>query len=336
MLKINIIDAEHGDCILLDFDHSKILIDCGPKSFKTCRSVLANIEKIIGENGVIDIAIVTHNDDDHIGGFERLLDTSMKINTIIFNSLQDIPNIIKNSQKQISYSQDNTLRQKLLEEKGINIQSLIRNDAPLIHRNIKITAITPTVEGIERMLNDFNAREERQRRQKQISSSKTEDISLQAAFQKIQSNQDLFVKDTSITNKSSIGLVVEYGTFSGLFLGDAHVDDVIDGLNIAGFGNHQFDVVKLSHHGSERNTNSELLSLIGKTEYILCANNEKHNHPNNMTLTRILSFNNSPMIHLSSDNASLSAKISECKKLNFNINETYPVNGVNTISYEYE
>ena len=55
-----------------------------------------------------------------------------------------------------------------------------------------------------------------------------------------------------------------------------------------------------------------------------------------MTLARILSFDNSPMIHLSSDNASLSTKISECKKLNFNINKTYPVNGVNTISYEYE
>ena len=333
MLKINIIDAGHGDCILLDFDHSKILIDCGPKSFKIRRSVLANIENIIGENGVIDIAIVTHNDDDHIGGFEFLLDTSIKIKTIIFNSLLDIPDIVRNTQKQISYSQDNALRQKLLEEKGINVQSLIRDDRPLIYHDIKLTAITPTVEAIERMINDFTAREERQRRQKQISSSKTEDISLRVALQKILSNQDVFTKDTSITNKSSIGLVIEYRTFSGLFLGDAHVDDVIDGLNLAGFGNHQFDVVKLSHHGSERNTNSELLRLIGKTEYILCSNNEKHNHPNNMTLARILSFDNSPMIHLSSDNASLSTKISECKKLNFNINKTYPVNGVNTISY---
>jgi len=98
MLKIHVIDATHGDCLLLDFDHSKILIDCGPKSFKARRDVLANIEKILGENSVIDIAIVTHNDDDHIGGFEFLLDTSIKINTIVFNSLQDIPDIIKNEE----------------------------------------------------------------------------------------------------------------------------------------------------------------------------------------------------------------------------------------------
>lgn len=222
MLKIHVIDATHGDCLLLDFDHSKILIDCGPKSFKARRDVLANIEKILGENSVIDIAIVTHNDDDHIGGFEFLLDTSIKINTIVFNSLQDIPDIIKNSQKQISYNQDNALKQRLLAERGIKTLCLTRDSSPLIINDITLTAITPTAEALECMLNDANVqkeREEKKRRQKQISSSKTEEIKPKEALQKIQSGQDVFVKDPSITNKSSIGLVIQYGSFSGLFLG---------------------------------------------------------------------------------------------------------------------
>lgn len=339
MLKIHVIDATHGDCLLLDFDHSKILIDCGPKSFKARRDVLANIEKILGENSVIDIAIVTHNDDDHIGGFEFLLDTSIKINTIVFNSLQDIPDIIKNSQKQISYNQDNALKQRLLAERGIKTLCLTRDSSPLIINDITLTAITPTAEALECMLNDANAqkeREEKKRRQKQISSSKTEEIKPKEALQKIQSGQDVFVKDPSITNKSSIGLVIQYGSFSGLFLGDAHAEDVIEGLNILGFNNHQFDVVKISHHGSERNTNIESLSLLGKTDYILCANNEKHYHPNNMTLARILSLDNTPTIHLSSNNPSLLEKINDFKKLGFSINESYPTNGVNTLCYEYK
>ncbi|MDV2440561.1 MBL fold metallo-hydrolase [Acinetobacter gerneri] len=339
MLKIHVIDATHGDCLLLDFDHSKILIDCGPKSFKARRDVLANIEKILGENSVIDIAIVTHNDDDHIGGFEFLIDTSIKINTIVFNSLQDIPDIIKNSQKQISYNQDNALKQRLLAERGIKTLCLTRDSSPLIINDITLTAITPTAEALECMLNDANVqkeREEKKRRQKQISSSKTEEIKPEEALQKIQSGQDVFVKDPSITNKSSIGLVIQYGSFSGLFLGDAHAKDVIEGLNILGFNNHQFDVVKISHHGSERNTNIELLSLLGKTDYILCANNEKHYHPNNMTLARILTLDNPPTIHLSSNNPSLLEKINAFKKLGFSINESYPTNGVNTLCYEYK
>lgn len=171
MLKIHIIDAAHGDCLLLDFEHSKILIDCGPKSFKARRDVLANIEKILGENSVIDIAIVTHNDDDHIGGFEFLLDTSIKINTIIFNSLQDIPDIIKNSQRQISYNQDNALKQRLLAERGIKTLSLIRDYSPLTINDITLTAITPTTEVLECMLNDANVQKEREEKRKGKSKS---------------------------------------------------------------------------------------------------------------------------------------------------------------------
>ncbi|MFX4309318.1 MBL fold metallo-hydrolase [Acinetobacter soli] len=340
MLKIYVLEAAHGDCLFLDFGSTKILIDCGPyKPFLTRRNVHNNLKQLLGPEQKIDLAIVTHNDDDHIGGFESLIDEDVIIETIVFNSLQDIPDIIKNSQKQISYDQDNVLKQKLLAERGIKTLSLIRDFSPLTINDITLIAITPTAEALECMLNDANVqkkREEKKKRQKQISSSKTEEINPEEALQKIKSGQDVFVKDPSITNKSSIGLVIQCGSFSGLFLGDAHAEDVIEGLNILGFSNHQFDVVKISHHGSERNTNIELLSLLGKTDYILCANNEKHHHPNNITLARILSLDNTPTIHLSSDNPSLVKKINDFKNLGFSINESYPTNGVNTLCYEYK
>ena len=340
MLKIHVIDAAHGDCIFLDFESTKILIDCGPyKPFLTRRNVHNNLKQLLGPEQKIDLAIVTHNDDDHIGGFESLIDGGVKLETIIFNSLQDIPDIIKNSQKQISYNQDNALKQKLLAERGIKTLCLTRDSSQLTINDITLTAITPTVEALECMLKDANVqkeREEKKKRQKQISSSKTEEINPTEALQKIQSGQDAFVKDPSITNRSSIGLVIQCGCFSGLFLGDAHAEDVIAGLNILGFNNHQFDVVKISHHGSERNTDIELLSLLGKTDYILCANNEKHHHPNNITLARILSVDSTPTIHLSSNNSSLSAKIDDFKSLGFSINESYPTNSVNTLCYEYK
>lgn len=340
-LKINIIDAGHGDCILLDFEHTKILIDCGPfKPFLTRRNVHNSLKNLIGSEQKIDLAIVTHNDDDHIGGFKSLIDEGVKLETIVFNSLQDIPDIITSSQKQISYNQNNALKQKLLAEREIKTLCLTRDSTPLIVNDIKLIAITPTVETLERMLKDADAKKEREEKKKmpkQISNSITEEIKPADALQKIQSDQDVFTKDTSITNKSSIGLVVEYRGFSGLFLGDAHAEDVIEGLKIAGFGNHQFDVVKISHHGSERNTNIELLELLGKTEYILCADNETHHkHPNNTTLARILSLDKNQTIHLSSNNPSLSAKIDDFKSLGFSINETYPTNGVNTLCYEYK
>ena len=179
----------HGDCILLDFEHTKILIDCGPyRPFLIRRNVHNNLKQLLGPEQNIDLAIVTHNDDDHIGGFESLIDEDVKIEAIVFNSLQDIPDIIKNSQKQISYNQDNALKQRLLAERGIKTLSLIRDSSPLTINDITLIAITPTAEALEDMLNDANVkkeREEKKKRQKQISSSKTEEIKPEEALQKI-------------------------------------------------------------------------------------------------------------------------------------------------------
>lgn len=336
-LELNIIDAGHGDCILLNFGHTRILIDCGPKTFKIRRKVLSTIKEVLGNDARIDIAIVTHNDDDHIGGFEYLIDDSVKIDKIIFNSLKDIPDIIKSRQSQISYSQDNNLRKKLLEDLRIQSTFLTRESAPLIHNNIKITAITPTLDILEKMHKNYISKEirsEEQKEQKQISSTISDEIAIDKAIEKIQLNQDFFKNDPSITNKSSIGMVLEYQNFSGLFLGDAHATDVIEGLKIAGFENHKFDVVKLSHHGSERNTNTELLKIIGHTEYILCANKTKHNLPNNLTLARIINYDNNPTIHLSAESTLSDNTTQICKKLGFNIKTTRPKFNLNKLSYE--
>jgi hypothetical protein len=40
-----------------------------------------------------------------------------------------------------------------------------------------------------------------------------------------------------------------------------------------------FDAIKLSHHGSLRNTSPELLNLIDSPRYFISSNGERHNHP---------------------------------------------------------
>src|SRR5690606_21901531 len=110
----------------------------------------------------------------------------------------------------------------------------------------------------------------------QISSHKENDTPLKECITNIQKGDDTFVKDISKPNKSSISIIVTYKNFNGLFLADAHVEDIIAGIREMGYENTQFNVTKLSHHGSEKNTSTELLELLGKTEYILCADKSKH------------------------------------------------------------
>ncbi|GGM03628.1 MBL fold hydrolase [Streptomyces cinereus] len=335
MVTINIIDAGYGDCLLLDFIHTKILIDCGPKNFKIRKSVLSSLKTLVGEDGKLDIAIVTHNDDDHIGGFKYLIDENVEISKIIFNSVEDIPDILKNTEKQISFPQDNELRLKILKDKDITPIFLYRGSEPLQLHHIKIIPLTPTNEILKNIYKFYNSKIlNNESAQKQISSSIESEITLGEALKKVRENKDRFEKDPSITNKSSISFIIESNNFTGLFLGDAHAEDILEGLKISGYINKKFNVVKLSHHGSHRNTSSELLEAIGKTEYIICANKTKHNHPNNVTLARILNYNPNPTFHLSSDSSTLTQNIEACVALGFKPTITIPKSGINKLTYE--
>lgn len=339
MLKVHVIDAGHGDCIFLDFGHTKILIDCGPKKIKTRKIVLSNLYELLASKK-IDIAIVTHNDDDHIGGFKYLLEKGIKIEKIIFNSLGDIPNIINSEISQVSFKQDNELRKKLLEDKSIQLETLTRVDDSIEINEIKITAITPTLEALESLMKAYEADEikkgEKESVVTQISNHKKNETPLIECITNIQECNDIFINDISKPNKSSVSIIIEYKGFCGLFLADAHAEDIVDGIREKGYENAQFNITKLSHHGSEKNTSTELLEVIGKTEYILCADKSKHNHPNNLTLARILNFDNNPTIHFSTSEENLSCLVRELVDSNISIQSTFSVNHLNTILYDFK
>lgn len=49
MVIVNILDAGHGDCILLDFTHTLILIDSGPKTFLIRRNVIEKLKDLLND-----------------------------------------------------------------------------------------------------------------------------------------------------------------------------------------------------------------------------------------------------------------------------------------------
>ncbi len=71
MLAIEALPAERGDCLLIEYgedaaDPHRILIDCGPKL--TYPRLKARIEAIPKGKRHFELFVVTHVDDDHIGG----------------------------------------------------------------------------------------------------------------------------------------------------------------------------------------------------------------------------------------------------------------------------
>lgn len=97
-------------------------------------------------------------------------------------------------------------------------------------------------------------------------------------------------KDRSETNGSSIAFIIEYKEKKLLFLGDAHEDIIYESLlELKNKGYKlDFDVIKISHHGSNKNISKRLVELIEGRKYLISTDGNKHNHPNMECISKIL------------------------------------------------
>jgi beta-lactamase superfamily II metal-dependent hydrolase len=93
--------------------------------------------------------------------------------------------------------------------------------------------------------------------------------------------------DVSVTNLSSISMLVEIRDRKILLTGDARGDDVVDGWKAAGRDPNKpfpIDILKMPHHGSDRNLTEEFLKLFPADHYVISADG-KFGNPDLKTLT---------------------------------------------------
>jgi hypothetical protein len=98
--------------------------------------------------------------------------------------------------------------------------------------------------------------------------------------------------DTSVFNLSSIIVLAEMPGKDGkprrmLLTGDARGDHIIDGLKSAGLmenGTCHVDLLKVPHHGSDRNVEQAFFETVTADHYVISSNGEKFDNPDKDTL----------------------------------------------------
>ncbi|WP_326525256.1 MBL fold metallo-hydrolase [Sphingomonas sp.] len=97
--------------------------------------------------------------------------------------------------------------------------------------------------------------------------------------------------DTSVPNLSSIVLFGETPDGAVLFTGDARGDHILQGLERTGFlpagGTRALRLLKVQHHGSDRNATSEFFERLPADIYLLSANG-RHDNPDTALLAMIV------------------------------------------------
>lgn len=322
-MKIKFLKAFKGDSILLSFIDSEniernILIDGGTGSTyfenksRKKGELYTIIELIKSENKRIDLLILTHIDDDHIGGILRWIakdqDAFKLIDKVWFNSGKSIAEYLESlvneeleltldifKDRLTSVKQAKTFEDYLLEN-NIWDRKIILKELSCEKNGLKIQILSPSVKKLEKLLNEF-----RKPKHSYFTSGEEQDwgIPLSDFIIEESSEEYKFDEDDSVPNGSSIAFILTFNEKNYVFLGDSHSTDIIESLKVNYSKENPLiaELLKLSHHGSCRNTNKELLEIIKTDNYIVSSDGTSDNLPNKRTFARIVNENPNATIH---------------------------------------
>ena len=291
LFKLEILKACHGDCLLLHYGSTDkprlLLIDGGPRG--TWRSFLKpHLTALRAARGngrlALDHVMVSHLDSDHIAGVLDLVESIEEDSSIFwarhfwFNTFDDgmaalPPEVasaraelgldqaaaIKASVEQASIAEGQRLRDAVarlavpVNDAG---QLLLAEDGPmrLPMPGLDATLISPNRTLLRRLAMKWQ--------------QKTMET---AAY-----------LDSSVYNLASLVLVVQpaEGGARILLTGDARGDHILEGLDDAGFmdnGKVHFDVLKVPHHGSDRNAEKAFFEAVTADHYVISGDGRHHN-----------------------------------------------------------
>ena len=261
-LWISTIRSGKGDCIHLRFVGlsglvHNIVIDSGPTS--TAGEFRKLNEAILAKGESLDILLITHYDDDHIGGILKVGD--LGFHEIYFNACDGTE-----ESDNLSSFQAQRLFKTL--PSSIVHSSVIKGNVVELD-GAKIIVIAPSNDNLSSAMKEMKA--------VQLAGVSDWNNSFDYLMEKVYPQGD-----SSISNRASIAFIFEFASARILFCGDAPADSIAAGL----ISVQHFDLVKLPHHGSIRNISEKMLDLIETHNFIICADGTAH--PNKQTIAKLL------------------------------------------------
>ncbi len=290
--------AECGDAARIRYIGSdnkphNIFIDAGYE--RTYSHVLSKEIENIGKAGEsIDLWIISHIHDDHIGGVMSYINAiqSGEITDIVKSWYYNPPRIGVVMTKDIappSISFAKSIRQgdelvTYLAYKNMVLNFDISTKLPTQDFfGLKITILSPSPSKLNALRKKYSQPEYKTLNYQELTS-----ISEATAAKSYDYNIPIesfalkkWKEDDSIENGSSIAFLTEFQNKKTLWLADSHPSIVIKSLQKLGYSKDNpliCDWVKVTHHGSKGNNSSELYELIQCNNYLMSVNGENKDY----------------------------------------------------------
>lgn len=347
-MEIKFLDVGCGDGIYIRFLGSddrfhNIIIDGGTEKgdiyFKTLRKEINEIKE---RNEIIDLWVITHIDDDHIGGLLRLIkdepliiEIDLSKTMFWFNySNWDYDTGIKKTNLK-SVRQGIRLRDHL--KSNSHVTEFITDDMEKVDFfGLKILILSPNLEAFSELISTWEKEEVKiiTRKAALHKTSRANDYNIKVEEFDLSTNET----DKSVENQSSIAMLIEFKNKRIMLSSDSNPSVLINSLKKLGYTEEDklsVEYMQVPHHGSKFNTSDQLLKLINCANYIVSADGfNKDNLPNKKTLARIIKQNFGKLVNLYfTQKNDLTNSIFEVDKEIKNIAVHFPTPGSNGLLF---
>lgn len=300
MFELKVVQAAFGDCLLLKYGTNSprfILIDGGPPDVFSMH-LRDELDQISQSGAPLDLVVLSHVDNDHVVGLLdyfaelRVANHGLPVPPALwhnsFAATVDPNGVIAprlaamvNQMPAGVMSTTELAVQGIAEGASLRTQALALNlpindgfpsdlitvdDAPgpLVFDNLELTIVGPTQANLDAL------------QQKWIDWLDAHEDDILSGNPFVMANSD-----ASVPNLSSIMFLAKADNRTMLLTGDGRSDHLLDGLQEAQLldanGKMHVDVLKLPHHGSNRNITKTFLRKITADTYVASANGRDDN-----------------------------------------------------------
>lgn len=292
IVEIELLQVTYGDCVFIYITEGDstftILMDGGPKSayrrkerlrmVPGCLQKKLDAMKDAGKH--IDLLIITHVDEDHIGGLKEWFELDFPSNDFVREIwINDDIEIADVRDKRNTSAKAASLL-KLLEEKGMKHRNRIVAGMKEDFCWGIIKVLAPNVDDHNVIAHDIK---------KELKNAGTS-TKYQKSIKDYLKGE--YTRDT-VTPENDASIAILLQTKDGennLFLGDASITTIMDSIEKDDEIEKPLHCkwVKLSHHGSKNNFLPSLLDLVTAENFVFSTDGSYYGHPDKEVLSQLV------------------------------------------------
>ena len=296
--------ARHGDALWIEYGRGsakpeRVLVDCGPAG--TYPLLRKKIEALAPAERHFELFILSHIDDDHIGGaiklFKDVRALGLSFGDVWFNGWRHLSDRLNAKQGEAfsALIQDKKLPwNQLMNDGDAIVREMDELPEFVLPGGLTLTLLSPTPDRLAALARSWSkeitaaggtpGEIETGRRFLGHVPSASEDVAELAA--------EPFESDSTAANGSSIAVLAEFAGKAVLLGGDAHAPVLQQAVELLcarrGVKTLPLTAFKLPHHGSQNNLSNGLLALLRCPHYLVSSSGARFNHPDRQAIARVI------------------------------------------------